>query len=118
WTSSSATAGYYVSNYHFRSTQAVSDAATWKGSIPTSGNYQVYVRYTAGTNRAASAPYIIYHTGGSTTVGVNQQANGGTWVSVGTYNLAAGSTADRVKLSCWTTAGYVVIADAVKFVKQ
>ena len=59
----------------------------------------------------------MVHTGGTATVNVNQQANGGTWVQLGQWNFYQG-TAERVRLSCWTTAGYYVIADAVRFVKQ
>jgi len=77
----------------------------------------VYARWTTGSNRATAAPFVILHASGSTTVNVNQQQNNGVWVLLGTFNMNAG-TADRVKLSCWTTAGYYVIADAVKFVKQ
>lgn len=117
WWTSTSVSGYYGTNYHTRSTASVSDAATWKATLPADGSYKVYARWTAGTNRAAAAPYIIYHTSGSTTVNVNQQTNGGTWVLLGTFSMYQG-TADRVKLSCWTTVGYYVVADAVKFVKQ
>lgn len=115
WWASTSTAGYYGTNYHARATASVSDAATWTASIPSAGNYQVYAWWTAGTNRAASAPYIVYYNGGSATVNKNQQSSGGQWNLLGTYNFAAGS--NQVKLSCWTTVGYYVIADAVKFYK-
>lgn len=113
WITSSYAPGYYGTNYQYRSTEAVGDAATWTASLPSTGSYKVYARWTSGTNRSATAPYIISHAAGSTTVNANQQANNGTWVLLGTYNFNAG--ANTVKLSCWTTAGYTVIADAVKF---
>lgn len=113
WITSSYTSGYYGTNYQYRSTEAVSDAATWTASLPSTGSYKVYARWTSGTNRSATAPYVITHAAGSTTVNANQQANNGIWVLLGTYNFNAG--ANTVKLSCWTTAGYTVIADAVKF---
>ena len=118
WWASSSTSGYYGSNYRVRSTASTSDAAIWRGNIPSDGSYKVYVRYTSGSNRASSAPYIVYHTGGSTTKNINQQSNGGAWVLHGTYNLYKGSTANRVALSCWTSSGTYVIADSVRFVKQ
>ncbi|MEQ8820722.1 MAG: D-alanyl-D-alanine carboxypeptidase [Sumerlaeia bacterium] len=118
WWASSSTSGYYGSNYRVRATGSVSDAAYWRGTIPSDGNYEVFVRYTSGSNRATSAPYIVYHTGGSTTKYVNQQSGGGSWQSLGVFNLYQGSTANRVALSCWTGSGTYVIADAVKFVKQ
>ncbi|MCX7719336.1 MAG: N-acetylmuramoyl-L-alanine amidase [Candidatus Sumerlaeaceae bacterium] len=117
WFASTSTPGYYGSNYRARATEAVSDQAQWTVTLPADGTYKVYVWYTAGSNRAAAAPYQVTHTGGTTTVNVNQQANGSQWVLLGTWNFYQG-TAVRVKLSCWTTAGYYVIADAVKFEKQ
>ncbi len=115
WWTSTSTAGYYGSNYHCRGTASVSDAATWTVNIPSTGTWQVYAWWTAGTNRAASAPYIVSRSGGTTTVNVNQQINGGKWNLLGSFSLVAGS--NNVKLSCWTTAGYYVIADAIRWYK-
>ena len=117
WYTSTSTAGYYGTNYHVRATAAVSDMAQYTVALPSAGSYKVYAWWTAGTNRPAAAPYQIIHSSGSVTVNVNQQANGGQWNLLGTYSFASGSTV-RVKQSCWTTVGYYVIADAVKFVKQ
>jgi len=116
WWASTSVSGYYGSNYHTRGTAAVSDAAKWTVTLPSDGTYKVYARWTAGSNRASSAPYVVTHVGGSATVRVNQQANGGTWQLLGSWNFNQG-TAVRVQLSCWTTAGYYVVADAVKFEK-
>lgn len=109
--------GYYGTNYRVRPTASVSDAATWSATLPASGSYKVYARWVTASNRATAAPYIVYHTGGSTTVTVNQQNNNATWVLLGTFNMNAG-TATRVAVSCWTTAGYYVVADAVRFEQQ
>lgn len=117
WTASTSTPGYYGSNYRVRATASVSDPAQWTVTLPTDGTYKVYAYWSAGANRAAAAPYVITHTGGNTTVNANQRINGGQWNLLGTWNFYQG-TAVRVKLSCWTTAGYYVVADAVKFVKQ
>lgn len=114
WITSSATPGYYGSDYRYRTTEAVNDPATWTASLPASGTYTVYARWNSGTNRSTTAPYIISHANGTSTVYVNQQSNGGTWQVLGTYTFNAGAT--NVQLSSWTTAGFVVIADAVKFV--
>jgi hypothetical protein len=116
WSASSSEPGFLGSNYRVRATASVSDSAQWTANLPSAGSYQVYARWTSGTNRAASAPYVISHTGGSSTVNVNQQTNNGTWVLLGTYNFNAGN--NTVRLSCWTTAGFFVVADAVRFVKQ
>jgi hypothetical protein len=49
-------------------------------------------------------------------VSKNQQASGGAWNVLGTSSLTAGTNA-VTKLSCWTTTGFIVLADAVKYVK-
>jgi len=117
WTTTTATAGYLGSNYRTRITASASDSAVWAAAIPSTASYKVYARWTSGTNRAPSAPYQVIHSGGTATVNVDQRANGGTWVLLGTYTFAAGS-ADRVRLSCWTTAGNYVVADAIKLERQ
>ncbi len=116
WSTSTSTPGYYGTDYRARATASTSDPATWNFNLTAAGTYKVYVWYTAGTNRAAAAPYIVYYSGGSQTVNVNQQTNGGTWVYLGQWSFNSG--ANMVKLSCWTTLGYYVIADAVKITNQ
>jgi|GEM_PF-7085814 len=103
-------------DYRWRSTQPISDAATWTANLPSSGSWRVDALWTAGTNRSTTAPYIVHHSGGSTVVNRNQQGSGGTWVSLGTYNFSSGQ--QQVQLSCWTTEGFVVIADGVRWVRQ
>ncbi len=117
WWTSTSTSGYLGGNYRVRATASTSDAATWQATLPDSGTYAVSVRYTAGSNRASAAPYIVYHNGGTTTIQVNQRQNGGQWVSLGNYGMNAG-TSTRIALSCWTSSGTYVIADAVRLVKQ
>jgi len=117
WFTGTYASGYYGSNYGGRLTAFTSDAATWSANVTTGGSYEVFTRWTAGSTRASAAPYIVYHTGGSTVVYADQTTNNGTWVSLGTYNLATG-TSTRVALSCWTSSGTYVISDAIKLVKQ
>jgi hypothetical protein len=102
----------YGSNYHVRATAAVSDQAQWSYSLANSGSYTVSAWWTDGSNRASSATYSITRSGGTSTVSVNQRVNGGKWNTLGSYTINSGS--NNVKLSCWTTSGDYVIADAVK----
>lgn len=113
WSSGTSAADKYGSNYRFRNTEAASDVAVWTASLPSSKTYNVYAWWSQGSNRSATAPYIVVHSAGSTTVQKNQQTNGGSWQLLGSWNMNAGS--NQVKLSCWTTTGYVVIADAIKW---
>lgn len=117
WATSTSPTGFYGTNCRTRSTASVSDSATWNATLPVTGTYQVYGRWTSATNRSTTAPFVITHAGGSATVNVNQQLNGGTWVLLGTYTFNEG-TSQRVRLSCWTTTGFTVCADAIKFVAQ
>jgi hypothetical protein len=114
WTSSTGTAGYYGSGYFHAPTAAVSDPATFYFYLPAAATKTIDAWWTAGTNRSTTAPFIVYNAAGTklATVNVNQQINGGRWNTLGTYNFSAGW--NKVQLSRWTTAGYVVIADAIQ----
>ena len=113
WTTATSATQKYGADYRYRSTAAASDPGTWTVNLANNGNYYVYAWWSAGSNRSATAPYVVYHAGGSTTVNANQQANGGQWNKLGLWNMNAGS--NQVKLSCWTTTGFIVLADAVNW---
>ena len=116
WATASSSTDKYGADYRYHSTAPSSDQAVWNASLPAAGSYAVYVWYPQGSNRSTTAPYSISTSSGTSTVSVNQQINGGTWVNKGTYSMNAG--ANTIKLSFWTGTGYVVVADAVKWVKQ
>ena len=85
WQTGTATAGKYGIDYRFANTAAGGlSNAIYRPYIYTPGYYDVYIWYTAGTNRATNAPWSVVYDGGSINVPVNQQVNGGTWVSIGT----------------------------------
>jgi hypothetical protein len=113
WSAGTSAADKFGADYRFRSTAALSDQAVWTISIPQTRNYEIYAWWTQGANRATAAPYVLPD---NATVNVNQQAGGGAWNSLGTKSLSAGNA--TVKLSCWTTTGFVVVADAVKAVPR
>ncbi|MDQ7778674.1 MAG: N-acetylmuramoyl-L-alanine amidase [Planctomycetota bacterium] len=106
----------YGANYRYRTAAAVSDLARWNANLPLAGAYKVYAWFPSHSQYTVAAKYFIYHTGGTATITVSQQASGGQWVSLGTFNFAAGN-AQRIAVSCWTSGTYIV-ADAVKFVKN
>lgn len=90
---------------------APANTATWNATLPNSGDYQVYARWTAHPNRATNATYTISHATGNTAVTVNQQLNGGQWNLLGNYTFSGNAS---VKLT--DQADGYVIADAVMFV--
>lgn len=112
WSTGTSAADKYGSNYRYRSTAAISDAATFNYTIPAAGNYEVYAWWTQGTNRSSTAPYVVTTSSGTSSVSKNQQTGGGAFNSLGIFAMNAG--ANSTKLSCWTTAGFVVVADAIK----
>ena len=114
WLASTSNPGYYGTSYLYANTGPVSDAAEFAFNMPAPGPRFVDVWYTAGTNRSTTAPFIAFDAKGTklATYSVDQTANGGKWVQLGTVNFTAGW--NKVVLSRWTTAGKVVIADAVR----
>lgn len=119
WIVASTAADKYGADYRYRSTAAVSEPATFTGPAAAGSQYMIHARWPAGANRSVTAGYQIAHSGGTTTVNCNQQANGGAWMKLVNPGRADGNwslnAANNVKLSCWTTTGFIVVADAVKW---
>jgi RHS repeat-associated protein len=90
---------------------AAPNTATWSATIPASGSYEVYARWTQHPNRASNAKYTVNHASGSTQVIVNQMAGGGSWSSLGTFSFNAGAAS----VDLTDQADGFVIADAVMF---
>ena len=104
-------AGYFGSDYWTHPAGTGSAVVRWRFDVPSTGVYQVAVRYTSAANRASNAPYVV----NGTTIPVDQRGRGGTWVSLGEFPLTAGVPA-TVDLSD-KADGYVV-ADAVRIVPR
>jgi len=117
WSASSYSTQRYGADYRYANPQPVSDAAWFSANIPSAGNYEIYVWYPANSGYNSSTPFVVSTSSGNAVVNVNQQINGGKWMSIGTHSLSAGDQ-NVVGVSRWTsTAGYV-IADAVKIVRR
>jgi sugar lactone lactonase YvrE/fibronectin type 3 domain-containing protein len=83
------------------------------------GGYDVYIRWVAHPNRPNNVLVEITDTAGTHSVTVNQKANSGTWMLLGTYDFAAGAAGAAggvVIKNDGTAAGTYVVADAVRFV--
>lgn len=83
-------------------------------NLPVTGAYDVYMRWSSGTNRASNTPVDINYNNGNNTFRVNQQIDNGIWKYLGTYDFIAGTTGNVVIRN--DSANGFVIADAVKFV--
>lgn len=114
WTSSSYASSKYNDSYVYRSTGNSSDVANFQVRLDEATTVVVEAWWTSGSNRSKSAPFVVYDANDNNlgVVTVNQQNNGGQWVTIGTFDMTAGW--NRVALSRWTTPGKVVIADAVR----
>lgn len=117
WDTGASAADRYGSDYRFKSAGTGSAYLQYAPTL-TAGSYQVYEWHSQGTNRATAAPHVITYSGGSTTVYVNQQANGGKWNLLGTYSFAAGTSGNVKITDNFSGSSYVAIADAVMFTKM
>jgi len=115
WSTGTSSTDKYGNNYRFASPGAGAAYLEFRPTLATAGNYQVFEWHPQGSNRTTDAPVEIRHSSGAQTVRINQQINGGMWVSLGTFNFAAG-TNGSVRIRDNFMTGSVVLADAVKFV--
>lgn len=117
WTIGTGVPGYYGANYIFHGAGAGSVRFT--PTLPVAGNYQVYLRWTAASNRVTVAPITITYNGGSAVVNVDQTQNNGMWMLLGTYPFLAGASGS-VLVNCAgaSPVGNAVVADAVQYVLQ
>lgn len=114
WKSSTSVSGYYGTGYFVAPTDAVSDAVYFKFYLPAAATREVFAWWTAASDRSTSTPFLIFNASGTKlgTVNKNQQIDGSKWVSLGSYSFTAGW--NQVAVSRWTTAGSMVVADAIK----
>jgi hypothetical protein len=96
-------------------------AVTFRPQLPEAGDYRVYI-WNPGSSGysmwvfSSNIPVDIVHNGSTNTVFLNEQINYATWNYLGTFNFAAGTNGfARVRTD--GTAGDVVSADAIRFVK-
>jgi hypothetical protein len=117
WLGSTAVAGYWGPDYeHDDNAGKGVCRLRFRPTLPAAGSWSVQLRWTANANRASNVPVDVEHSGGLTTLSVDQRSRGAQWVPLGTFTFAAG-TAGSVLIRTENTDGYVV-ADAVRFVKQ
>jgi len=115
-----ASCGMNGSHAFTRSTNAAAKAtssASWAPALPAAGFYElkVYVPECGGGAATSSARYRVNHDGASSEVTIDQQANAGKWVSLGSFHFGGQSNAQpRVELSDLTAdSGRAVRFDVV-----
>ncbi len=118
WWWSNTTSGYYGRGYYVSSTSPTgTNKATFYPNLEEGGRWAVYTWYTQGSNRSNQVPYVIHHRNGASTVYVNQQVNGGQWFYLGTFEFLP-EAEGYVEILNSAPSGFVVIADAIRWVKE
>ncbi len=117
WSTSTAAGGHAGTGTRFATTAASeSSVSWWIPNYPADGRYALYAWWTAGTNRCPDAKYVVFHSGGRTTVTVDQRGDGSRWNYLGTFHFERGQGRFGVGLSNASSApGSIVVADALKF---
>jgi photosystem II stability/assembly factor-like uncharacterized protein len=87
-------------------------AASFRLSIPATGDYAVYGWWTAERGRNPAVPFGVDTVTGWQWLTVNERANGGRWVYLGTFTLPAGKGWD-VRVSRNSAARGRIAADAI-----
>jgi hypothetical protein len=111
--------GGYKSHFWYTLTNASAATdtcyVTWTPTIPATTNYEVFAYVPATNATTSSAKYKINYRGGNTTVIIDQAANAGKWVSLGTYSFTMG-TSNSIRLGDATgQAGKSIAFDAIKW---
>jgi hypothetical protein len=115
WSTASSATDKYAADYRYASSSnSITATAIYRPNFPNAGLYDVALWYPQGANRATNSPWTISSLGGSTTIFVNQQTNGGGWFQLATAQPFAAGTNGFVRLANNATSN-LVLADAVKF---
>ncbi|MCG2711508.1 MAG: PKD domain-containing protein [Candidatus Omnitrophica bacterium] len=111
WAVSGATNPYGVNSVWSRAGATY----TWHADLSKTGTYEVYMWWTQYSSRSTSAPITITYSGGSQTINVNQQINGGKWNLVGVYSFDI-STGATVRINAVNPSPTSYCADAVRLI--
>jgi cell wall-associated NlpC family hydrolase len=117
WLPSTWSSGKYGVDYRVlkRPSSDVANAR-FKVRVPSRGSYNVYARWPSDPGYNDRTVFRVRTTDGWRARAVSQRRNGGRWVKLGTYSLAAGD-AWSVQIPGGTSGKGYIIADAVKIVK-
>lgn len=115
WIRGSSQPNKYDMSYHYKFADTGFGRATFNLTIQYSGIYEVFVWYPEAFNRATDAPFTVYYYDGAMQmILINQQENGGQWVSLGQF-LFSKEEGGRVELTTnISDTTQLVVADAVR----
>lgn len=105
--------------YRTSTTDSVASASiSWTPAIPEAGEYAVYVSWGQEENATSDARYTVRHSGGTSTLSVDQGMMAQTWVYLGTWHFNAGVDPENAQVGLSNQSserGKVVSADGVRF---
>jgi len=119
WIQAATTVGFYGTDYASAQGGGSADTARFFSPKPigTTGSWCVQARWTAGPNRATTAPYQVFDGAAlRNTFKANQTQNGGAWQVLGCVTLTAGKTAEVRLSDAGVSAANIVVADGVRWV--
>lgn len=93
---------------------AKASSATWTADIPSQGDYALYISYASLPQSARDARYRVKSLRGVEEFQVNQTMGGGTWIYLGTFPFAKGTSPVVELLNVSDEEGKIVTADAIK----
>lgn len=115
WGWSNWNGGRHFWNYRFAYPSPVSDTAVYEFDVPARGRYEVYGWWPSHPDYNPTTPVGIKTASGWEWTTVDQTQNGGRWVSLGTYDMAAGD-GPTVQVSRWSGNWGYIVADAFRLV--
>ena len=120
WTDSVSNKPYLGKGYiHDGNTSKGVKFVTFNVKLPRTGNYQVNLAYTPGTNRSPAVPVDIHHADGVESVKVNQMKKppiGGLFIPLGRFRFEKEKPA-IVVISNKDTQGHVIV-DGLQFIED
>ncbi|WP_410793302.1 family 16 glycosylhydrolase [Kribbella sp. C-35] len=118
YTESGAWSGSSLTGWDGTATRTTNDTkatAEWRPDLPIAGQYEVSAWVPNDPISTTAARYTVDHPGGQSSVDINQTTGGKQWLSLGTYDFAAG-TAGRIMIANAAGRGYLR-TNVVRFVR-
>ena len=120
WKRSTSVEGFLGEHYlHDENTGKGTKSVRFVALLPSTGDYEVRLSYTPGTNRSERVSVTVEHAGGEKVIAVDQRkppSIDGRFVSLGTFPFTKGRE-NAVTISNRDTTAHV-IADAVQFLSK
>ncbi len=116
WTRSTNVPGYYGDDYQVHGPTSDTAWARWTPRFPSTGYYEIFLRWTSATDRASAILVTVNTPAGQYKRYITQRINGSRWFSLGQYSFRAGYAPATGGITIYATGadGYVV-ADGVLF---